>query len=380
MEQYDAIVVGGGIVGLSTAYHLVSAGARTLLVDRNDAGKATAAGAGILAPESSSTDSEAWFDFALDAVDYYPALLERLAADDAGETGYAPTSQLVVAATADEDAAFEQARQRIFARQHRRGSPSEADLHQIDAAEAQRLFPPLAEVRSAIFYRNAARMDGRLMAGALRRAAERHGLTIRQAEVERLARQGEAVTGVVVAGETLPAGAVAIAGGAWSGQFAGQLGLTVPIEPQRGQIIHLSLPGVQTEGWPIINAFHGHYIVPWPDHRVVVGATREQGAGFAPYTTAAGIIEVLSEALRVAPGLAGASIGEIRVGLRPATPDNLPLLGPVPGVRNVYMAAGHGATGLQLGPYSGKLIADLIAGQPVETDISALAPNRFTRS
>ena len=380
MEQYDAIVVGGGIVGLSTAYHLVSAGARTLLVDRNDAGKATAAGAGILAPESSSTDSEAWFDFALDAVDYYPALLERLAADDAGETGYAPTSQLVVAATADEDAAFEQARQRIFARQRRRGSPSEADLHRIDAGEAQRLFPPLAEVRSAIFYRNAARMDGRLMAGALRRAAERHGLTIRQAEVERLARQGEAVTGVVVAGETLPAGAVAIAGGAWSGQFAGQLGLTVPIEPQRGQIIHLSLPDVQTEGWPIINAFHGHYIVPWPDHRVVVGATREQGAGFAPHTTAAGIIEVLSEALRVAPGLAGASIGEIRVGLRPATSDNLPLLGPVPGVRNVYMAAGHGATGLQLGPYSGKLIADLIAGQPVETDISALAPNRFTRS
>lgn len=377
MEKYDAVVAGGGIVGLSAAYHLVTAGARTLLVDRNDAGKATAAGAGIMSPESSGTDSDAWFDFALEAVDYYPTLIGRLAADDAGETGYAPTNQLVVAASPDEDAAFEQARQRVFARQRRRGSPSEADLHQIDAAAAQRLFPQLAEVRSAIFYRNAARVDGRLMAGALRRAAERHGLTIRQAAVERLAQQDDAVTGVVSGSETILAGAVVIAGGAWSGQFAGQLGITIPIEPQRGQIIHLSMPGVETEGLPIVNAFHGHYIVPWPDNRIVVGATRERGAGFEPHTTASGIIEVLSEALRVAPGLAGASIGEIRVGLRPATPDTLPLLGTVPGVRNVYMAAGHGATGLQLGPYSGKLIADLIAGKPVETDISAFAPNRF---
>ena len=83
---------------------------------------------------------------------------------------------------------------------------------------------------------------------------------------------------------------------------------------------------------------------------MVVGATRESGSGFSAQTTAAGVHEVLGEALRVAPGLADATIGEIRVGLRPATPDQLPLLGPVPTVRNAYIAAGHGATGLQLGP------------------------------
>jgi D-amino-acid dehydrogenase len=171
---------------------------------------------------------------------------------------------------------------------------------------------------------------------------------------------------------------VVIAGGAWSSAFAAQLGVRLPIVPQRGQIIHLHLPDEETAAWPIITAFHGHYLVPWPDRRVVVGATRESGSGFSARTTAVGIHEVLGEALRVAPGLAGATIGEIRVGLRPATPDHLPLLGPVPTVRNTYIAAGHGATGLQLGPYSGKLLADLIGGRPADAEMAALAVSRFS--
>ena len=374
--MYDAIVVGGGIVGLSTAYHLVSAGARTLLVDRADPGQATAAGAGILTPETSTAESEAWFDFAVAAVAYYPALIERLRADEAGDTGYAPAGQLIVAVAEDEDAAFATARERIFAR--RRGCPPPKDLAEIDAQTARRLFPPLAPVRHALYYRGAARVDGRLLAGALRHAAVARGLAVRQAGVERLALRDDVVTGVVVEGETMAAGTVAIAGGAWSGSFAQGLGVRLPIAPQRGQIIHLSLPGTATAEWPIISAFHGHYIVAWPDSRVVVGATRESGSGFAAHTTAAGIHEVLGEALRVAPGLAEATIADIRVGLRPATPDNLPLLGPVPAVRNVYLAAGHGATGLQLGPYSGKLVADLMLGHAPETDIGAFATTRFT--
>jgi D-amino-acid dehydrogenase len=95
-------------------------------------------------------------------------------------------------------------------------------------------------------------------------------------------------------------------------------------------------------------------------------------------TTAAGVHEVLSEALRVAPGLAQASIHEIRVGLRPyTTPDTLPVLGPVPNVREVLLATGHGPTGLTLGPYSGKLTADMILGQAGTTDISAFSVARF---
>src|SRR5262249_46377111 len=101
------------------------------------------------------------------------------------------------------------------------------------------------------------------------------------------------------------------------------------------------------------------------------------GSGFDVRATAAGVHEVLSEALRVAPGLATATLREVRIGLRPATPDALPVLGPAPGVRGVYLATGHGPTGLQLGPYSGKLVADMMLGAQIETDIGAFAVTRF---
>ena len=87
--------------------------------------------------------------------------------------------------------------------------------------------------------------------------------------------------------------------------------------------------------------------------------------------------EVLSEALRVAPGLDQATLDEVRIGMRPATPDNLPLLGALPGLSNTFIAAGHGAYGLQLGPYSGALVADMIRGIPPPLDISPYAPERF---
>jgi D-amino-acid dehydrogenase len=375
--MHDVIVVGGGVVGLSTAYHLVASGARALLVDRADAGRATAAGAGIIASESNSGESEAWFNFALVAIGYYPALVERLRADGAADTGYAPAAQLIVAASQDEDAAFDLARQRLFERQRRRSRPAPQDLQEIDSEAARALFPPLAPVRSAILYRNAARVDGRLLAGALRQAAEAHGLSVRTGSVEQLVVRDNAVSAVVVDGETIAAGSVVIAAGAWSARLASQLGMALPIQPSRGQIIHLQLPDTATGGWPIVNGFRGHYIVPWPDGRVVVGATRETGTGFAAHTTAAGVYEVLGEALRLAPGLAAAAIADIRVGLRPVTPDNMPVLGAAPAVRGVYLAAGHGATGLQLGPYSGKVIADLILGRTLETDLEAFSATRF---
>jgi D-amino-acid dehydrogenase len=376
--MYDAIVVGGGVIGMSTAYHLVCGGARTLLIDRADKGRATDAGAGILSPETNSRDPDAWFDFAIEAVAYYPTLVRKLQADQGGDTGYAQCGQMIVAVSEDEYEAYEHAKRLIFSRQASRGMPSPDDLHEVSPREAQRLFPPLGSVHGAIYYRRAARVDGRLLNQALRQAAERHGLVIRQGGVERLIIQHHTVTGVVADGETLAAGTVVIAGGAWSQAFGMQLGIEIPIAPQRGQIIHLGLADTDTSAWPMISAFHGHYMVPWPDNRVVVGATRETGSGFRPYATAAGVREVLSEALRVAPGLAAAEIRDIRVGLRPYSADTMPVLGPVPGVRNIYLASGHGPTGLTLGPYSGKVIADLIVANQPTADLSAFYVTRFS--
>ena len=376
---YDAVVIGGGLLGVATAYHLVRGGVKTLLVDRADPGRATDAGAGILSPETNSRDPDAWVQFAVRAVGYYSTLLAHLADDDAGETGYAQCGLLVVAATDDERGMFAAARSHILNRRGRRGVPPQEDLHEVSPTEARRMFPPLAAVHGAIFYRRGARVDGRLLSRAVRVAAERHGLSVQQGSVDRLILTSRRVNGVVIGGDTVSARAVAITGGAWSHAFAEQLGIRIPVSPQRGQIIHLRNPRVSTADWPIVNAFHGHYMVPWPDSRVVVGATRETGSGFDPRLTAAGVREVLDEAIRVAPGLTDWEIHEMRVGLRPLSEDGLPVLGSVPGIEGVYLATGHGPTGLQLGPYSGKVTADLMLGRPSEIDLAPFGVSRFAR-
>ena len=374
---YDAIVIGGGVVGISAAYHLVCDGAKTLLVDRRDAGRATDAGAGILSPATNTRDPDPWLRLAAFASEYYPQLVDNLQAEQDGETGFATCGMILVAVSYDEIESFTIARQHIFNRRDQRGEPAEEDLYEISSDEARRRFPALGDVRGAIFYRDAARVDGRLLSAALHRAAEAKGLAVKHAGVEQLLVQDDAVTGVITDGETISAGKVVIAGGAWSQAFGDQLGVHIPVEPQRGQIIHLGLGDTDTSSWPIISAVRGHYMVPWPDGRVVVGATRETGSGFDARTTAAGVLEVLAEALRVAPGLAQAEVREIRVGLRPYTEDHLPVLGPVPNIQNIYLATGHGPTGLQLGPYSGKLIADLVLEKDLATDIDAYQITRF---
>lgn len=246
MAAYDVIVVGGGIVGASAAYHAARAGAQALLVDQADVGRATAAGAGIIAPEASKVESDAWFAFALRAVGYYPELVEQLRADGAGETGYAPTDELIVAVSPDEDAPFTATHARMQERQHRHGRPALADLAPIDAAGARERFPALAEVRSALHHRRAARVDGRLLAEALRRAGVTRGLSVREGGVERLLLEGDRVHGVSVGGEPITGDAVILAGGAWSPALAAQLDLELPVVPQRGQIIHLVLPETDT--------------------------------------------------------------------------------------------------------------------------------------
>lgn len=239
------------------------------------------------------------------------------------------------------------------------------------------MFPPLAPVLGALYYRHAARVDGRLLAQALRTAAGRHGLAVIKGSVDRLIVEDRRIAGVIVGGEPVSSTRVAIAGGAWSQAFGDQLGVSIPVRPQRGQILHLRAAGVRMEGWPIVSAFHDHYLVPWPDGRVVAGATRETGSGFDARLTASGVREVLAEALRVAPGLAEWEIHEMRVGLRPLSDDGLPVLGAVPGIEGAYLATGHGPAGLQLGPYSGKVVAGVMLGNAPDIDLAPFGVERF---
>ena len=384
----DVIVVGGGIVGASAAYRLARSGARVTLVDRADTGQATAAGAGILSPGTSFHPPAAFFPLAFRAVAYYDTLLAALAEDGETETGFEAVGLLHVATTEAEATALPLLL-RLIEERRAAGAPRIGAVEMLTGDEARALFPALGACLGAIHTSDAARVDGRLLRDAMCRGGARRGARIVTGSAEAIRESGGGVE-VTVNGETLAtltAGAAILAGGAWSGMLAETLGVGIgarlPVFPQRGQILHLRLPGRETARWPIVVGFHSHYILTFPQDRVVAGATRESDAGFDARMTAGGVCEALDEALRVAPGLADATLEEVRVGLRPASPDGLPLLGRIPGCEHIYVATGHGASGLQLGPYSGALVADLALGRSsapdlgVDLDVAPFAPDRF---
>jgi D-amino-acid dehydrogenase len=375
--MYDVIVAGGGVVGATVAYLCARGGLRTLLLDRVDTGRATDAGAGIIAPRT-STRSEVLFELGLRSGDFYPTLLGYLAEDGGGETGYARCGDLRVAVTEDELGHFGALVAALGERRARHGYPTAEDVREISPDEARALFPPLARPLRALHDRTAARVDGRLLNQALLKAAAQRKVTLIRAGADRLVVEGGRVAGVAAGAEVHRAGHVIIAGGAWTPALAGPLGVSIAVAPQRGQIIHLQVADRATGDWPVVHAFHDHYIVSWAGGRVVAGATRETGSGFDPRITAAGVHEVLGEALRVAPGLAGAGMLETRVGLRPLSADGLPVLGPVPGVAGAFVATGHGPSGLTLGPYSAALVSELVLGHAPALDLTPFRADRFT--
>lgn len=374
--MYDVIVAGGGVVGATAAYLCARGGLRTLLLDRADTGRATDAGAGIIAPRT-STRSEVLFELGLRSGEFYPTLLGYLAEDGGGDTGYARCGDLRVAVTEDEIAHFGALVAALGDRRARHGYPTAEEVREISPDDARALFPPLARPLRALHDRTAARVDGRLLNQALLKAAASRKVTYVRAGVNRLVIESGRVAGVTAGAEVHRAGSVIIAGGAWTPALAGPLGVAIAVAPQRGQIIHLQVTDRNTDEWPVVHAFHDHYIVSWAGGRVVAGATRETGSGFDPRITAAGVHEVLGEALRVAPGLAGAGMLETRVGLRPLSADGLPVVGPVPGVAGAFVVTGHGPSGLTLGPYSAALVTELVLGRAPALDLTPFRADRF---
>lgn len=368
---FDVAVVGGGLVGTALAYELVSGGARVVLVDRHDPGRATDAGAGILSPESIGREDPAWFGLAMAAGAHYRRLVPVLEAGGDPVTGYAVTGLLRVGFREREDDPFAAQLQLAHER-----CPDAVEEITVDEARAR--FPPLGDIRHAWYSAPAARVDGRSMTAALLDAARDAGLTAKHGTVNMVESVGNRVTAVVVEGESVACDAAVIAGGAWTPPLAARLGVTIPVAPVRGQIVHLRLVGVATGSWPIVSPILSQYIVPFPDGRVVVGATVEPDAGFDARPTAAGMRQLFSEMLRLAPGLGDATFVEIRAGLRPVSADDTPVLGRLPSWQNAYVCTGHGAHGLLLGPYSAHLVATLVTGGVPGTDLTPFGVERFT--
>ncbi len=353
----DVVVVGGGLVGSALAYELVSAGSDTILVDRHDPGRATDAGAGILSPETNQDPDPHAFAVGMASARHYPELVGRLVGDGVEASGFSVTGSLLVAERPGDDEVMERAAVLIDSR-------SPGLVQEVEAAEAARYFPPLGTVRRALYNPAGRRVDGRALNDALRQAALSRGLRVLETGVTSLdldRRRGR-VTGVLTGSGPVAAGAVAVCGGAWSPALSQALGMPLPVSPLKGQIVHLALPDTDSRTWSIVQPVLGFYLVPWPDGRVACGGTMEASAGFDCRPTADGLHQLLRECLRSAPGLAPATVAEVRVGLRPSSLDGHPVVGRVPGWTNAFVATGHGAEGLLLGPYSAKVLARQVAG------------------
>jgi D-amino-acid dehydrogenase len=368
------MVVGGGIVGASAAFRLADSGNEVVLVDKHDPGHATAAGAGIIAPGTSMRTLPAFYPFAADAVRYYPELVARLAELGAGDTRYDVVGKLFVA-TNDEEFERLPAIQQMMEQRRQEGMPNLGATRMISAEEARSMFPALGEVAGAIHVPEAARVDGGSVRDAMVAGARTLGATILQGNA-RLLRAADDGAVIEVEGTTHSVDRVIVAAGSWTNTFLEPIGVSVHVAPQKGQIMHIEMGETDTSRWPIIGTFGDQYILTFGPNRVICGATRETGSGYDLRTTPGGLQSVTNAALRVAPGLANGTVEEVRVGLRPLSDDGLPFIGEVEGHGSVVVATGHGPSGLQLGPWSGAIAAELALGRQPSSDISAFRPGR----
>lgn len=372
----NVVVVGGGILGASVAHRLLRHGAQVTVVDRADAGQATAAAAGLLPPLDHFIGPGAVLPLLKAARIHYPELIGELAGDGFGDAGYEVAGALHVA-TNDEEAAKLGAVAAECEQRRDAGFRQIGNVSQLGAAEARSLFPALGpHVVGAVYCDGAARVDGRRLLRALGAASAAQGAKWLSGHAELRIEAGR-VTGVRVDGAALAADAVVIAAGAWSAAVLEPLGLHLPVRPQRGQLVHLELAGVSTARWPMVMGFATSYLVTFPEHRVVAGATREADAGYDYRLTAGGVHQVLASALHLAPELARATLVETRIGFRPSSADRKPILGAAEEYPNVYLATGHGGYGVEVGPYSGALVADLVMGMEPSIDLRAFSVDRF---
>ncbi|GAA3341527.1 FAD-dependent oxidoreductase [Curtobacterium pusillum] len=377
MGSRSAVVIGSGIAGAATFFALARRGVDVTLVDDGVTGQATAASAGILQPWSSAIDGP-FADLYVRGAAFWPEALARLADVGVSRTDHRRSGALVVNA---DPAAIDAAEERVERR--RSAEPDVVGrVERIGGERARELFPPLATGLDALWIEGGGRVDGRTVRDALVEAGLRSGGRTVAAHAA-LAGDGRVrLTGATAdragsAGTTdareLEADAIVLAGGAWTNDLLGAIGLRVPVAPQRGQITHLTLPGVDTTHWPSVHPLSHHYLVAFDGSRVAVGATRETGSGFDARVTAAGQLQVLRDALSIAPGLADATVIETRVGLRPLADDTMPIVGAVPGHDRLFVATGYGAAGLTMGPLLGDALARLVLGEPAP-ELAALQP------
>jgi glycine/D-amino acid oxidase-like deaminating enzyme len=372
VEKSEVVIVGGGVAGCATAYYLARAGVRATIIEREGVGTQASGysagglnplqGAGIpgplapLAIESFRMHRRLWEELQSEArVDYQGRIvsLVKVAFEESDLPELQETLEIFYAAQADGFSA-----------------------RWLERAEVLDLEPRIAPniIRGLYACGNAA-LDSYLYNIALVKGAEKYGASVRPGTVRGLNRSGERVTGVLLEDGQIACGQVVLAMGPWSQEAQAWLEVPVPVEPLKGEILRMELPGP-----PPAHDFSctDGSLHPKPDGRIWCGTTEER-RGFDKKTSASARQSIWKGAIKLIPTMAEARLVQQTACLRPVTPDWLPILGRAPGWDNVYLATGAGKKGILLSPGMGRAIADLITQGSTNITIGPYMPERFIK-
>jgi glycine oxidase len=375
-RKVDLAIIGAGSIGLTIAWRACTRGLRVAVLERETAGAgASHVAAGMLAPVAEAAASEQpLLELGMASARGYPQFVSGLcAAAELADVGYTRCGTLLVARDDDEAQALErelELRQRF-----------DLSVERLRASQARALEPGLSPaLRLALNVADDHAIDPRVLIPALCVAIERAGGEIRhRTPVAGLATTGGRVSGVVLEdGTELAAAAVVIAAGSWAGELEGiPTRARIPVRPVKGQILRLhdsAGPGLLGR----VIRMGPSYMVPRGDGRYVIGATQEE-RGFDTTVTAGAAFDLLRDATELVPGVSELILDEFSAGLRPATPDNLPVIGSSE-VQGLHWAVGHRRGGILLAPVTAEIVCSVLLGEDPGPLAAAFAPARYEQA
>ena len=368
-ERPDVIVIGAGIIGCAVACELGRRGASVrVLESRAVGGGATQASAGILAPYTEADRPGPLRTLCAESLGLWDAFVGRAVADSGRDVLYERTGTLEVVTDEASLRRLEQTRAALDA--------TGVECRLLTASEARAAEPSLgATVAGALLVPSHGFAGVGALTDALRRAgAARHGVSFVTGRPARRVRARPAGgMEVETASGSLTGDTVVLAAGSWSGavEVAGEA--APPVRPVRGQLLHLAWLG---DALARVLWCPGCYVVPWPDGSMLVGATVED-VGFDERATVAGVAALVEAVAGVLPEARNAGFEAVRVGLRPATPDDLPVVGRSTSAPGLVHATGHYRNGVLLAPLTARLVADLVLDGREDPLLAAVSPARF---
>jgi glycine oxidase len=360
------VVVGAGLQGASVALRLAQAGRKVTVLERAIPGaEASFAAGGILSPGVEAVEPGPFYALCAASLARYPAFAREVEAASGLWVGYRGGGTLELALD-DEHA-------RILAGRAEKIEKAGLPVEVLDEAEVRRLEPAVStETRGALFFREEASVDPRLLGRAVYFAAARAGARFLTGQVRRIVVEGGRAAGVDHESGRIGADAVVLAAGAWSLLVEGHGLPPGAVRPVRGQIAVLDTRP------PLLSRviFSGHgYLVPRADGRILCGSTMEE-VGFEKAVTAAGLRHVLDVALEISPALGAAPVVETWSNFRPASPDGEPILGAA-SVPGLFYATGHTRNGILLAPITADAVAAAVLGRPAPVDLAPFSPARL---